>query len=69
MGNNPDMAEIRQKITNLKLEHRDLDEILTQMSNNMHHDQLQMRRIKKRKLHLKDIIARLESKLLPDILA
>jgi len=67
MGSKLNPEDIRQKIVALKLEHRDLDEVLTQMSNNLHSDQLQVKRLKKRKLQLKDMIARLESDLLPDI--
>lgn len=60
---------IKDKIDQLRVEHRDLDDVLTQLANNLHTDQLQIQRLKKRKLHLKDTITRLESELLPDITA
>lgn len=60
---------LRRKLNDLHIEHRDLDEILGRMADNLHVDQLQVKRIKKRKLLLKDTIARIKSKLLPDIIA
>ena len=60
---------IRQKIEELLLEHRDLDDVIHQMSENTYVDQLQLRRLKKRKLAVKDRIEILKSRLLPDILA
>ncbi|GMQ97333.1 MAG: DUF465 domain-containing protein [Gammaproteobacteria bacterium] len=59
--------ELLQKIADLKVEHRDLDVAISQLGKNPHLDQLCMRRLKKRKLMLKDMIACLESKLIPDI--
>lgn len=60
---------MRQKIEELLLEHRDLDDIIHQMSENTYVDQLQLKRLKKRKLAIKDRIEILKSRLLPDILA
>ena len=60
---------IRQKIEELLLEHRDLDDVIHQMSENTYVDQLQLKRLKKRKLAIKDRIEILKSRLLPDILA
>jgi len=60
---------LRQKLNDLHIEHRDLDEVLNRMAEDLHVDQLQIKRIKKRKLLLKDTIAKIESKLLPDITA
>ena len=57
----------RTKLGQLRLEHRDLDEVITRLSQEPWVDQLQLRRLKKRKLYLKDMITRLESKLIPDI--
>ena len=51
----------------LRLEHRDLDEAITRMADDPTADQLRLRRLKKRKLLLKDTIARLESRLIPDL--
>lgn len=57
----------RTKLSELRLEHRDLDDVIARLSQDPCVDQLQLRRLKKRKLYLKDMIARLESKLIPDI--
>ena len=57
----------RTKLSELRLEHRDLDDVIGRLSQDPCVDQLQLRRLKKRKLYLKDMIARLESKLIPDI--
>lgn len=59
--------KIRQKLEELRSEHRDLDDIIQRLTIGSAFDQLQMQRLKKRKLVLKDLIARLESALLPDI--
>ena len=59
---------IKQKLAALVSEHRDLDQVIAQLAANSS-DQLQIQRLKKRKLALKDMIARLESLLLPDIIA
>ena len=58
---------IRQRIIELKIEHRDLDQVISRLSEESYVDQLQITRLKKRKLLLKDAIARLQSKLLPDL--
>lgn len=62
-----DTAEIRQLLSELREEHRDLDQAIGRMSIDPWQDQLRMRRMKKRKLKLKDWILRLESKLIPDL--
>lgn len=64
-----DRDELRRELENLKLEHRDLDDVIAQLSEAAQFNQLQLQRLKKRKLGLKDQIARIESKLLPDIIA
>jgi hypothetical protein len=64
-SNNP--GEITRLIAELKEEHRDLDEAIARLSEDSGVDQLQIRRMKKRKLKLKDWIAYLESKLIPDL--
>lgn len=57
-----------QRLTELREEHRALDEAISAFQDvSVAPDQLQLRRLKKRKLQLKDIIARLESKLIPDL--
>ncbi len=60
-------AEIAQKILQLREEHRDLDEAISRLSEDTWLDQLQLRRLKKRKLKLKDWIANLQSMLIPDL--
>ena len=64
-----DRAAIRQKIEELLLEHRDLDDVIHQMFENTYIDQLQLKRLKKWKLAIKDRIEILKSRLLPGILA
>ncbi len=61
--------EVRRKLEDLKVEHRDLDDIITRLFQDVPFDQLQMKRLKKRKLALKDQITMLESSLVPDIIA
>ena len=62
-----ELLQIHQQLHELRLEHRDLDDAIKAMQINPYIDQLQMRRMKKRKLFLKDSIERLESKLIPDL--
>ena len=64
-----DTEAIKQRLAALKSEHRDLDDVIAQLAASPAADQLQIQRLKKRKLALKDIMARLESMLLPDIIA
>jgi hypothetical protein len=61
-----DSAEISRLLVELRIEHRDLDTAITRL-NTSGTDELQVRRLKKRKLRLKDTIARLESQLIPDL--
>jgi hypothetical protein len=60
---------LRHKLAQLKQEHRDLDEAITALEALSERDQLRLTRLKKRKLGLKDEIARVEDRLLPDIIA
>jgi hypothetical protein len=60
---------LQQKLAALRIEHRDLDDVIARIGEQAPYDQLQLQRLKKRKLALKDQIARLESRLLPDIIA
>ena len=64
-----DNEALRQKLESLRSEHRDLDDVIARVTESGHFDQLQIQRLKKRKLKLKDEILRLESVLLPDIIA
>lgn len=61
--------QIQIRLAEVKSEHRDLDDAIAALTENGPYDQLQMVRLKKRKLLLKDEILRLESKLVPDIIA
>ncbi len=63
----PENESLVQRIVELRLEHRDLDEVISHLSAAPSVDQLQLRRLKKRKLLLKDMIAKLESQLIPDL--
>lgn len=64
-----DIETLKRKLADLKSEHRDLDEVITHLVENAPFDQLQVQRLKKRKLALKDEIMRVENQLLPDIIA
>jgi hypothetical protein len=64
-----DTEAIKQRLAALKSEHRDLDDVINHLAVSVTADQLQIQRLKKRKLAIKDIMARLESMLLPDIIA
>ena len=56
-----------EKLRALRIEHRDLDEVISRLSMDIHIDELQLKRLKKRKLVLKDLILKLESELIPDL--
>lgn len=62
-----DNNEIKHKISELSLEHKDLDDAIQLMKEKPFVDELQIRRLKIRKLKLKDELKLLESKLIPDI--
>ncbi len=64
-----DDKNLRQQLAHLRQEHRDLDEAILALEDAAQRDQLRLTRLKKRKLGLKDEIARLEDQLLPDIIA
>lgn len=61
--------ELRIRLAALQTEHRDLDDVIERMISAPPFDQLQMQRLKKRKLLLKDQIKTLEDQILPDIIA
>jgi hypothetical protein len=63
------MEDLRRQLEELRSEHRDLDEVIARLSDHAPFDQLTLQRLKKRKLLIKDQVAQLESKLLPDIIA
>ena len=62
-----DVQEIHRRIIELDVEHRDLDAVIDMLTRDGHSDQLQLRRLKKRKLQLKDHITLLKMQLVPDV--
>jgi hypothetical protein len=64
-----DLAELRRRLEELRTEHRDLDDVIARLIEKAPYDQLQLQRLKKRKLGLKDMITRIEDELHPDIIA
>jgi hypothetical protein len=56
-----------ERLRQLRIEHRDIDDVITRLSLDFDVDELQLKRLKKRKLMLKDQIAKLESQLIPDL--
>jgi len=67
MQQTDEKSAITLRLDTLRLEHRDLDAVIVQLSSQIKADQLLLKRMKKRKLWLKDMIAKLESKLIPDL--
>ena len=67
--NDPEQEALRRKLIELKTEHRDLDDVIARLSEHQPFDQIQLQRLKKRKLQLKDQISSIENQLLPDIIA
>ena len=64
-----EIERLRLRLAELTSEHRDMDDVIAKITEKASFDQIQVKRLKKRKLLLKDQIARLESRLLPDIIA
>ncbi len=64
-----DNETLRGKLADLLSEHRDLDDVIDRLMKEGPYDQLQIQRLKKRKLMLKDEIKKLESQLVPNIIA
>ena len=62
-----DVQGLKVKINQLQTEHRDLDDVINRLSQSPAQDQIQLQRLKKRKLYIKDQIALLERQLEPDI--
>ncbi len=73
MGNvaltDEERAEIEGRIRELEIEHGDLNDIIDRLALHVTQDQLQLKRLKKRKLFLKDMLTRLRDRLIPDIRA
>jgi hypothetical protein len=62
-------AQIRERLQSLEIEHHDLDDVIDRLASDPAQDRLQLQRLKKRKLVLKDQIQRLRARLIPDIIA
>lgn len=61
-----EQSRMRQRLVELRTEHRDLDAAIARLQADIQSDELSVKRLKKRKLQLKDCIERLESALIPD---
>ena len=68
-GDDVDETQTRIRLDGMRLEHRDLDDAISALAMTAIPDQLQMARLKKRKLRLRDEIAAVEDTLIPDIIA
>jgi hypothetical protein len=62
-------AQIQERLQALEIEHHDLDDVINRLAADPLQDQIQLQRLKKRKLFLKDQISRLRTRLIPDIIA
>lgn len=60
-------TELQAWLDELRVEHRDLDVVIEHLLEDRHHDHMRIQRLKRRKLKLKDMIARLESGMIPDL--
>ena len=67
MAENQD--QLRAKLAELELEHRELDDVINNLTEQGDFDQIKVSRLKKRKLALKDQISSLHDRLIPDIIA
>ena len=64
-----DRRELQESLAKLRQEHRDLDGAIDALEQSGHGDPLQLKRLKKKKLSIKDEMSRVEDQLLPDIIA
>ena len=64
-----DIEELQEKLAELEREHRDLDEVIDRLRDTPPVDFLQMKRLQKKKLFLKDQIQKIKSDIIPDIIA
>lgn len=64
-----DREDLLRRLEELRTEHRDLDDVIARVTEEVPFDQLRVQRLKKRKLMLKDQIMRIEDEILPDIIA
>ena len=67
MAQPPDTAKISAQLVELRLEHRDLDAAIAKLTTDLAADELSIKRLKKRKLRIKDMVAYLENQLIPDL--
>ena len=64
---NRDLFKNIERLRSLRIEHRDLDDVIARLSMDFNADEVQIKRLKRRKLLLKDQITRLQSQLIPDL--
>ena len=64
-----DIERLRRQLAELKSAHRDLDDVIAHIGETAPFDQIQIKRLKKRKLMIRDEIVKLRGKILPDIIA
>lgn len=67
MGESPDLAKLGAQLHELRREHRDLDMAIDRLVAYPRADELAIKRLKKRKLRIKDMVAYLENQLIPDL--
>ena len=67
MSQPPDPAKITAQLVELRLEHRDLDAAIARLGEDIAADELSIKRLKKRKLRIKDMVSYLENQLIPDL--
>ena len=59
--------DLKSWLEELRVEHRDLDEVIAHLIETRHHDNMRIQRLKKRKLKLRDMMLKIESELIPDL--
>lgn len=64
-----EVHRLEERLFELRQEHRDLDDVINRLLLSGHVEEMQLKRFKKRKLKLKDMISMLENVLIPDLLA
>ena len=67
MSQPPDTAQLTAQLIELRIEHRDLNEAIDKLAQTIQADELAIKRLKKRKLRIKDMMTYLENKLIPDL--
>ena len=67
MSQPPDPAKISAQLIELRIEHRDLDDAIERLARDKECDDLAIKRLKKRKLRIKDMVSYLENQLIPDL--